>query len=228
MGLIKAAKDSISTLLADQWREYFYCDSLSSDTLMVKGQKRITEGRNSNTKGIDNIISNGSIIAVNEGQCMIIVDQGGVVDLCAEAGQFIYESSSEPSVFYGKLGENVKNTFSTMWSRFTFGGNAAKDQRVYFFNMKEIVGNLYGTATPIDFHLVSPKTGFEFETVVFSPVMNIAPASVSLSLPLLCNTVPNVNFDSVIVTLSPVRQIIPPFEVDAPVTGSAYALPLQL
>ena len=166
MGLLKAAKDSISTLLADQWREYFYCDSLSSDTLMVKGQKRITEGRNSNTKGVDNIISNGSIIAVNEGQCMIIVDQGGVVDLCAEAGEFVYESSSEPSVFYGKLGENVKNTFTTMWSRFTFGGNAAKDQRVYFFNMKEIVGNLYGTATPIDFHLVSPKTGFEFETVV--------------------------------------------------------------
>lgn len=166
MGLIKAAKDAIGSLLADQWREYFYCDAMPSDTLMVKGQKRTTDGRNSNTKGVDNVISNGSIIAVNEGQCMIIVDQGGVVDLCAEAGEFVYDSSTEPSIFYGKLGENVKKTFSTMWNRFTFGGNAAKDQRIYYFNMKEIVGNLYGTATPIDFHLVSPKTGFELDTVV--------------------------------------------------------------
>ncbi len=166
MGLIKAAKDSISTLLADQWREYFYCDAIPSDTLVVKGQKRITEGRNSNTKGVDNIISNGSVIAVNEGQCMIIVDQGGVVDFCAEAGAFVYDTSSEPSLFYGELGENVKKTFTTVWNRFTFGGNTASDQRVYYFNTKEITGNLYGTATPIDFHLVSPRTGFELETVV--------------------------------------------------------------
>ncbi len=166
MGLIKAAKDSISTLLADQWREYFYCDAIPSDTLVVKGQKRITEGRNSNTKGLDNIISNGSIITVNEGQCMIIVDQGGVVDFCAEAGPFVYDTSSEPSLLYGELGENVKKTFTTIWNRFTFGGNTANDQRVYYFNTKEITGNLYGTATPIDFHLVSPRTGFELETVV--------------------------------------------------------------
>ncbi len=166
MGLIKAAKDSISTMLADQWREFFYCDSLSADTLVVKGQKRITEGRNSNTKGVDNIISNGSVITVNEGQCMIIVDQGGVVDLCAEAGEFIYEASTEPSIFYGDLGENIKNTFTTTWRRFTFGGNTAKDQRIYYFNTKEIMNNLYGTATPIDFHLVSPRTGFELATVV--------------------------------------------------------------
>ena len=136
MGLIKAAKDAIATVLADQWREYFYCDSLSNDVLMVKGQKRVTEGRNSNTKGSDNIITNGSVVAVNEGQCMMIVDQGGIVDVCAEAGEFVYDHSSEPSLFYGDLGGSISNSFSTLGRRFTFGGNTAKDQRVYFFNTK--------------------------------------------------------------------------------------------
>lgn len=120
MGLIKAAKDALGGLLADQWREYFYCTSLSSDVLMVKGEKQVTQGRNSNTKGNDNIISNGSIVAVNEGQCMLIVDQGKITEFCAEAGEFIYDSSSEPSLLYGKLGENIKNSFATFGKRFTF------------------------------------------------------------------------------------------------------------
>ena len=143
MGLIKAAKDALSTVLADQWREYFYCDSLSNDVLMVKGQKKVNEGRNSNTKASDNIISNGSVVAVNEGQCMIIVEQGGIVDVCADAGEFIYDNSTEPSLFYGGLGDSIKNSFNTLGRRFTFGGNTAKDQRVYFFNTKEIINNLF-------------------------------------------------------------------------------------
>lgn len=166
MGLIKAAKDAISTMLADQWREYFYCDSLSNDVLMVKGQKRITEGRNSNTKGVDNIITNGSVIAVNEGQCMIIVDQGGIVDVCAEAGEFVYDHSSEPTIFYGSLGDSVKQSFSTLGRRFTFGGNTAKDQRVYFFNTKEIMNNLFGTPSPIPFRVLDKNTGYDFDTAV--------------------------------------------------------------
>ncbi|MGN0419252.1 MAG: SPFH domain-containing protein [Acetatifactor sp.] len=163
MGLIKAAKDSFSSIMSDQWREYFYCDSLSNDVLMVKGQKRQDSGRKNNN-GNDNIISNGSIVAVNEGQCMIIVDQGGIVDVCAEAGEFVYDTSTEASLFYGSLGDNIKNTFTTMAKRFTFGGNTAKDQRVYFFNTKEILNNMYGTATPIPFHIIDRNTGFEFET----------------------------------------------------------------
>jgi len=166
MGLIKAAKDAISTILADQWREYFYCDSLSNDVLMVKGQKRITERRNSNTKGVDNIITNGSVIAVNEGQCMIIVDQGGIEDVCAEAGEFVYDHSSEPSIFYGSLGDSIKKSFSALGRRFTFGGNAAKDQRVYFFNTKEIMNNLFGTPSPIPFRVLDRNTGFDFDTAV--------------------------------------------------------------
>ena len=166
MGLIKAAKDALSTVLADQWREYFYCDSLSNDVLMVKGQKKVNEGRNSNTKASDNIISNGSVVAVNEGQCMIIVDQGGIVDVCAEAGQFTYDNSTEPSLFYGDLGESIKSSFGTMGKRFAFGGNTAKDQRVYFFNTKEIINNLFGTPTRIPFRVLDRNTGFDFDTAV--------------------------------------------------------------
>lgn len=166
MGLIKAAKDAMSTILADQWREYFYCDSLSNDVLMVKGQKRVTEGRNSNTKGVDNIITNGSVIAVNEGQCMIIVDQGGIADVCAEAGEFVYDHSSEPTIFYGSLGESVKDSFKTLGRRFVFGGNTAKDQRVYFFNTKEIMNNLFGTPSPIPFRVLDRNTGYDFDTAV--------------------------------------------------------------
>lgn len=163
MGLIKAVTDAFGSLVADQWREYFYCDSIASDVLVVKGKQRVTEGRNSNTKGIDNIISNGSIIAVNEGQCMIIVDQGKVVEFCAEAGQFIYDSSTEPSLLYGNLGDNIKKSFETFGRRFTTGGNTAKDQRVYFFNTKEIMGNLYGTSSPVPFRVVDRNIGLDMD-----------------------------------------------------------------
>lgn len=162
MGLIRAAKDAISGMMADQWREYFYCDSLSDDVLMVKGQKRA----NSNNKGLDNIISNGSIIAVNEGQCMIIVDQGGIVEFCADPGEFVFDTSTEPSIWAGDLGTNVVNTFKTMARRFTGAGDTLKDQRVYFFNIKEIKGNLYGTATPIPFRVVDNKIGLDIDTVL--------------------------------------------------------------
>lgn len=163
MGLIKAVKDSFTSLMADQWREYFYCDSISNDVLVVKGKQRVTEGKNSNTKGIDNIISNGSIVAVNEGQCMIIVDQGKVVEFCAEAGEFVYDTSTEPSLFYGNLGKNITKSFETFGKRFTTGGNTAKDQRIYYFNTKEIMNNLYGTANPVPFRVVDTNIGLDMD-----------------------------------------------------------------
>ena len=153
MGLIKAVTGAVGGVMADQWKEYFYCDALDKNILVVKGQKRTT-GRTSNTKGNDNIISNGSAIAVADGQCMIIVDQGRVVEICAEAGEFIYDSSSEPSIFAGNLGESIKQTFNTMLRRTAFGGDTAKDQRVYYFNTKEITENKWGTSTPIYFRIV--------------------------------------------------------------------------
>lgn len=166
MGLIKAAKDAIGSMMADQWREYFYCDSLSNDILVTKGQKRASGGRGSGNKGTDNIISDGSIVAVNEGQCMIIVEQGGVVEFCAEAGEFVYDNSTEPSLFGGDLGDSIKNTFKQIGRRFTFGGNTAKDQRVYFFNTKEIMDNLYGTATPIPFRYIDDNIGLDMDVSI--------------------------------------------------------------
>lgn len=151
MGLINAITQAAGTVLGDQYREFFYCDSIPADVICVKGQKKNKTGNNS--KGADNIISNGSVIAVNPGQCMIIVDNGKVVDLCAEPGEYTYDQSTEPSIFYGSLGENIKKTFMNIGKRFTFGGEAPKEQRVYYFNTKEIVGNKYGTPNPIPFRV---------------------------------------------------------------------------
>ena len=125
MGLIKAIGGAIKGVAADQWKEYFYCDSLESDVLVVKGRKRTNSKFGSKNDGNDNLISNGSVIAINEGQCMIIVDQGAVVEFCAEPGEFVYDMSSEPSLFCGKLGENLKATFATIGKRFTFAGDTA-------------------------------------------------------------------------------------------------------
>ena len=165
MGLISALKSSARSMLADQWREYFYCDSLSVNTLMTRGVKK--QGKNSsNTKGTDNVISNGSIIAVADGQCMLIVEQGKVVEICAEPGEFIWDSSTEPSLFYGKLGENIKNSFMQVGKRFAFGGDVPKDQRVYYINTKEITGNKYGTANPIPFRVVDNNIGLDVDIAI--------------------------------------------------------------
>lgn len=160
MGLIKAALGAAGGVLGDQWKEFFYCDSLDADTLMVKGQKKISAfGRSSNTSAEDNIISNGSKIAVNVGQCMMIVEQGKVVELSNEPGEFIYDASSEPSIFTGDLKTGVKEMLKKMGERFTYGGDTGKDQRVYYFNMKEILGNKYGTPNEIPFKSYDNVTG---------------------------------------------------------------------
>ena len=153
MGLIRAALGSAGGVFADQWKDYFYCDAMPSDVLMVKGQKRVS-GRSSNRKGNDNIISNGSVININEGQCMMIVESGLIVDLCAEPGEYVYDTSTEPSIFVGNLEGNIKSVFQTMGKRFTFGGEAPKDQRIYFFNTKELTGHKFGTPNPVAFRVV--------------------------------------------------------------------------
>ena len=166
MGLIKSLTGAVGGVFADQWKEYFYCDSIATDVLATKGKKRTSDKRTQNTKGEDNIISNGSIIAVNEGQCMIIVEQGKVVELCAEPGEFVYNTSTEPSIFSGSLGESVKNTFKTIGKRFTFGADTAKDQRVYYFNTKEIIGNKYGTPNAVPFRVVDNNIGLDIDIAI--------------------------------------------------------------
>ena len=180
MGLIKAGIGAIGSSLADQWKEFFYCDALPIDVLVTKGQKKIGN-RSSNTKGSDNIITNGSGIVVANGQCMIIVDQGKVVEVCAEPGEFTYDTSTEPSLFAGSLGQSIIDTFKQIGKRFTYGGDTGKDQRVYYFNTKEILDNKFGTANPVPFRVVDKNIGLDIDVslrlngvysyVIFNPLL---------------------------------------------------------
>ena len=165
MGLIKAAMGAAGGVMADQWKEFFYCDAIPAEVLAVKGQKRVS-GRSSNKHGSDNIISNGSVIAVADGQCMMIVEQGKVVDVCAEPGEYTYDFSTEPSLFTGSLSQNIGAVFQNIGKRFTFGGEAPKDQRIYYFNTKELVGNKYGTPSPVPFRVVDQNAGLDVDISV--------------------------------------------------------------
>ena len=165
MGLIKAGLGAAGGVLADQWKEFFYCEAMDKEVMVTKGQKRIS-GRSSNTKGSDNIISNGSGIAVADGQCMMIVEQGRVVEVCAEPGEFTYDTSTEPSIFAGSLGQSILDTFKAIGKRFTYGGDTGKDQRVYYFNTKELIDNKFGTPNPIPFRVVDSKIGLDIDVSV--------------------------------------------------------------
>ena len=165
MGLIKAGLGAVGGVLADQWKEFFYCESMPKEVLVTKGIKR-TGGRSSNTKGSDNIISNGSGIAVADGQCMMIVGQGKIVEVCAEPGEFTYDKSSEPSIFAGNLGDSIRETFLQIGRRFTYGGDTGKDQRVYYFNTKEQFGNKYGTPNPVPFRVVDERAGIDIDVSI--------------------------------------------------------------
>ena len=162
MGLIKAITGATGSVLADQWKEYFYCEAMDPEVLAVRGRKKVS-GRSSNTKGAENIISSGSVIAVADGQCMLIVEQGKVVEFCAEPGEFTYDASTEPSLFSGDLGDAIVNVFTNIGKRFTFGGEAPKDQRVYYFNTKELTGRKYGTPSPVPFRVVDQRAGIDMD-----------------------------------------------------------------
>ena len=165
MGLIKAAIGSAGGVLADQWKEFFVCDALPKDVLARKGEKK-TSGRSSNTKGSDNVISDGSGLVVADGQCAIITDQGRVAEICAVPGEYTYNSLTEPSIFTGKFGEGLKNTFKNIGKRFTYGGEPPKDQRVYYFNTKEMMENLFGTANPVPFRVVDKNLGLDLDVSI--------------------------------------------------------------
>ena len=165
MGLIKAGIGSLGGVLADQWKEFFTCDAIPKEILVKKGEKK-TSSRSSNTKGSDNVISDGSGLIVADGQCAVITDQGRVAEICAEPGEYTYRSMTEPSLFTGPLGESIKNSFKNLGKRFTYGGEPPKDQRVYYFNMKEILDNLFGTANPIPFRVVDSKVGIDLDVSI--------------------------------------------------------------
>ena len=164
MGLISAGLAAAHSTLADMWKEYFYCDSLASDVLVVKGRKKT--GKYSSNNGSDNVITNGSGIVVADGQCMIIVEQGKIVEVCAEPGEYTYDSSSEPTIFAGSLSDSIRKTFEVIGKRFTYGGIAAMDQRVYYFNTKELINNKFGTPNPIPFRVVDTNIGLDIDVSV--------------------------------------------------------------
>ena len=165
MGLIKAFFGAANSTLADQWKEFFYCEAMDKNVMVTKGQKQIS-GRSSNRRGSDNIISNGSGIAVADGQCMIIVEQGKIVEVCAEPGQYTFDSSTEPSIFAGSFGQSLLQSFKTFGRRFTYGGDTGKDQRVYYFNTKELIDNKFGTPNPIPFRVVDSRIGLDVDVSV--------------------------------------------------------------
>ncbi|MBO6214291.1 MAG: SPFH domain-containing protein [Lachnospiraceae bacterium] len=165
MGLIQAGLAAAGGVLADSWKEFFYCDAIPKDVLVVKGQKKIGS-KSSNKNGNDNIITNGSGIAVADGQCMIIVDQGKIAEICAEPGEFTYDASTEPSIFSGNLGASIEATFKAIGKRFTYGGDTGKDQRVYYFNTKEIIDNKFGTPNPVPFRVVDKNIGLDIDVSV--------------------------------------------------------------
>jgi membrane protease subunit (stomatin/prohibitin family) len=129
---------------------------------MVKGQNRSGQ-RSVNTRGSENIISNGSVVTVADGQAMAIVEQGRVVEFTAEPGEFVFDTSAEPSIFAGSLGKNVIDSFKTLGRRITFGGDTGRDQRVYYFNIREITGIKYGTPSPIPFRVVDNNIGLDMD-----------------------------------------------------------------
>ena len=135
MGLIKAIAGSIGGTLRDQWLDLIKCDNMDMDTLMVKVTTKSGQ------------ISKSSRIIVAPGQIAVIYDSGSVLDATAEEGVYNFDQSSSPSFFAGEFGP----VFKEMWQRFTYGGTPAKEQAVFFFNIKEILDNKFGTATPIPF-----------------------------------------------------------------------------
>lgn len=162
MGLVKAISGAAGSMLADQWKEYFYCEAIPADVLVTKGRKKVSK-RSSNKKGSENVISDGSVIAISDGQCMLIVEQGKVVDICAEPGEYTYDASSEPSIFSGDLGDSVRSVFEEIGKRFTFGGETPKDQRVYYINTRELLSNKYGTPNPVPFRVVDKNIGLDMD-----------------------------------------------------------------
>ena len=164
MGLVYAALGAATGVLSDQWKEYFYCEALPDNVLAAKGRKKVS-GRSTN-RGDDNIISNGSVIAVADGQCMLIVEQGKIVDVCAEPGEYVYDASTEPSVFSGNLGESIMAVFKNVCKRFTFGGEPPKDQRVYYFNTRELPGYKYGTPNPVPFRVVDKNINLDVDIAI--------------------------------------------------------------
>ncbi len=156
MGLISMAMGSAAGVISNTVKDIFYCEALPANVLVERGRKKGNSGN-------DNVITDGSRIAVADGQCMLIVEQGKVVDLCAESGEYVYDMGTAPSFFCGSLGQGIKNMWEQMKDQFTFGGQVSRDQRIYYVNTREIMGNKYGTPSPVPFRVVDQRAGIDID-----------------------------------------------------------------
>ena len=145
MGLIKALTNSTGSVLGDQFKEFVTCPTVDNNVLMVRGVVSHGEGNSNPTEGV---ITNGSKIAVPQGWAMMLVDNGAVKEFTSEPGEFIYDSGTEPTIFHGGLGKGILDSIKTLGSRITYGGQAARDQRVYYVNLLNVTGNKFGSAQP--------------------------------------------------------------------------------
>ena len=145
MGLIRAALNSVSSTLGDQFKEFVTCPAIEKDVLIQRGIVNHGKGNSNPSEGI---ISNGSGIVVPKGMAMMIVDNGEVVEFTAEEGTYTFDKSTEPSIFTGELGKSIIDTIKTIGKRITYGGQTARDQRVYYVNTLVIAGNKFGSPQP--------------------------------------------------------------------------------
>lgn len=145
MGLIKALTSSTGSVLGDQFKEFVTCPAVEPNVLMVRGLVQHGDGNKNPTDGV---ITNGSKITIPQGWAMMLVDNGKVVEFTSEPGEFIYDSGAEPTIFYGGLGKGLIDSIKTLGSRITYGGQAARDQRVYYVNLLNITGNKFGSVNP--------------------------------------------------------------------------------
>lgn len=159
MGLIRATVNAARNTFGEQWRDYFRAPEMGQDVLAVRG---IREGN----RHEDNVITDGSKIIVAEGQCMVIIAEGKIADICSEPGEFVYDSNTEPSVFDKTFSEGLDLIFDKITEKLTYGGFAPKDSRIYYFNLKEIMDNKFGTATPIMFRILDKNIGLDIDVSI--------------------------------------------------------------
>lgn len=160
MGIFKAAAGSLGGVMADQWLEMYYCDSMPQEVLAQRGQKRVSEN-SANTKGSENVISDGSLIVVNEGQCALVVELGKIIGVYDTAGENTFHSKRTGSIFSGA---GIKGIGKQTAERIGFGGEVAIHQFVMYLDTKEHFGNRFSLAVPLS--VTDKNTGFEYFATV--------------------------------------------------------------
>ncbi|MCL1903619.1 MAG: SPFH domain-containing protein [Oscillospiraceae bacterium] len=156
MGLIKSAVSSVKGTLADQWKDAVHCPAMGGDVILRRGS-RMNQGKGSNTKGSPDVITNGSVIMVEENTCMLTIDNGKITNIVSEPGAFVFDNSTAPSIFAGQIEESFKEVLK----RFTFGGTASVQQRVVYINLMPLPGIKFGTTAPVPYFDPAYNTSIE-------------------------------------------------------------------